>query len=213
MNNEISAEIAEFDGFDLDPTRVGYAALAESAQDFYATDGFNVVAKSDMLGVPHIITGVRFQHPSKGRGELENRRGFVTVECTVADTRTLEKEISRGRIPGVGDMIALPFDPEERLVYNDGGTGIRRQLVKMLDAFGVITVGNTDDPRRFDLAYTAWESCDQMVESGELDGEAIYVPYITRNHKGTQLVIKVQRGLYASDFSNEYGEATTYYLR
>ena len=188
----------------------------------YFIDGLTIVDKPDLLGIPHAITAVRFQR-AEMRGAVGHKvlRDWISVEATVAPRETLEAEFQRGRIPNVASIDALPFKPAERIVYNDGSTGVRRQFVALLDNAGLITVGGTstsDDrrlDRRFDTAWPDWEDAgDQWAVSGQDDDQNdVKVPAFTRNHTGGQFLIVCRRGLRVSNYEYDGTETQTYYLQ
>lgn len=167
----------------------------------YTTLGFTPLEKEEMKGVPHIITRVTYWVPKK------DQRGFVSVEATIAGPTHLESAHKRGWISEGQTNV----EPNERVVYNDGGTGIRRQLTKMFHELGLLNVGGSadDGDARFDRAWPEWESFSQSREQGEHT-----VPSFDTNHNGNPLIIKQLRGLHVSEYSNEYSdEGVTWYLR
>lgn len=198
---DASDEIALFD------TDATYAELL-AQEESYKPEGFTLTDKKDLLGVPHIITRVTYWTPPKDPKQM----GMVSVEAVVGDIPSLMRAIERKHVPHVDEMRQLQVDPEERIVYNDGSTGVRRQLTQMFQAFGIIDVGGSpeDGDARFDRRWTDWDSFSQTRPQGD----DIEVPSIGMNHKGRPLVIKVLRGLYVSEYSNDYtDEGRTYYVK
>lgn len=206
---------------DLDLASASFTDLIADGLSF-TIDGVSLVDKRNLLGVPHIITAITWQRikpeviaAAKKRND-DPPRGFVSIEATIASGELLDRAVKRGHCPNVSDVAGLLVDPNERVVYNDGSTGIRRQCAKLLHTAGMIRVATeiTTD-RGFDVPWTAWEwHGDQLVEHGsDDDGEAIYVPKHTRDRNGKQLTIFVPRGLAVSAYDNDYGEAETFYLR
>jgi hypothetical protein len=184
--------------------------------DNHIIDGFTEVAKSELIGVPHAITGLTFWYPKKNvDGTMQ--RGFVAVECTVGSVRMLEAALAREWIPGKSKIDELIFSPNERILYNDGSTGIRRQLVEILETAHLIDVGHRDieDKSRLDKSWLEWESFTQTTTQGtDAHGEPVIVPSFKTNPNGAPLVIIVPRGLMVSNYTNDYtDEGTTYYLR
>lgn len=171
----------------------------------YVLDGFSELDKAELLGVPHIITGVTYWLPKP------KQRGFIAVEATIASPHILGEAVRRGWIKGVTDMATLRFSPNERIVYNDGGTGVRRQITKQLQKHGLIDVGHADmDDTRFDLPWTQWNSFSESREQGDKG----LVPSLEHNHVGDPLIIFAMRGLSVSEYSNEHtDEGKTYYIR
>lgn len=192
---------------DADVMSISYDQLLNSGE-FYAVPGYGLVEdKMLLLGVPHVIIGVTYQMPTPARP-----RGYVSLRGIVGNESKLEEAKRRRWIPNGGD---IPFNPEERIVYNDGSTGIRRQVTEMLDKWGMIKVGHEEGfeatdhfPTRFDLPWEEWERFDQV----EVQGENM-VPGFTRNHNGNLFALHVMRGLRVSEYSNDKADdAKTFYL-
>lgn len=214
--------LSTFDGATIDVSQATYGELTvDGAADMYVISGVALVDKALLIGVPHVITSVTYQAippaPTSGPRKGEKVRGFVSIEATVADEPTLARAIQRHQMPGIAKNDQCPFDPNERIVYNDGGTGIRRSLTAMFDRIGLIKVGGDTDPekdpngRRFDTAWDEWDSAgDQLRFMSEEIGS---VPHITKNPTGGPLLISCRRGLRVSQYDVEgLGEAETYYF-
>lgn len=171
--------------------------------DQYRIPGWDLVDNKDhLMGVPFFIVGVTFQMPVADKGRPAGSRDYVSCRAIVGDAEMLAEADERGWIPG-----KLAFKPEERILFNDGSTGIRRDIVKILDSSGLIVVGNLDNPNRYDLPWTEWDSFSQSAQQGEN-----VVPEFSTNHRGNLFCIKARRGVRKSEYSNEYGDAVTYYL-
>lgn len=202
---------------DTDSLNHGQWSIAELADldSSISVVGFTPVAKEEMIGVPHFITRATYWTPRENRdGTLQ--RGFVSVEATVGSADMLASAIRRKWIPGIERLEELRLEPEEQIVYNDGGTGIRRQLTEMFDHLGVIRV--TDQPTTkgdrsiYDRPWPEWHAISQLRMQGEHKVPSIgAMP--TKNGKLQPLVIKVMRGLSRSDYDSDFGDATTFYLR
>lgn len=139
--------------------------FAELVAGTSVVEGRTLRDKSDLIGVPHIITAVSFRPV-----DAKNARDFVSVEAT-----------------DVNDLA---------IVYNDGSTGIRRQIVAYLQAHGQLSRDmNPDD-----------------VVSGIKGamGESVTFEF---SNDGTGIpTLAAPRGLRVSDYESEYGPAKTYYL-
>lgn len=149
--------------------------------------------KARLLGVPHIITRATY------RPGIEEK-DYVSLEAVVADAGTLEYEIKRGRIANVSSLAELAVEPEERIVYNDGSTGIRRQFTHLLHNLGLIEVPNVgQDLAVFDTPYFDWQTITQVgLMNGDNEGEKIEVPDFTLSPSGAPLAIVVGHGLRVS---------------
>lgn len=198
----------------LDVNTARYTDLLE-AQSFFAVESLGLIDTDVLDGVPFIITGITFQRIVIAKDPSKQQRGYVSVEATIADERTLARCIGRGQIKTATEVAGLLFDPNERVIFNDGGTGIRRQLCMLLDRAELIRVGGDEtDERRFDVPWTEFENVgEQWKASGTDDNdEPVMLPYITSDKFGSPLLIRVPRGTHSSKYNNEFGEGTTWYL-
>lgn len=160
--------------------------------------------KGRLVGVPHVITRVTYRPGITTPEGLA--KDYVSVEAIVADAETLHYALSRGWIPGgeKGDLSTVPVSPEEHIVYNDGSTGVRRQLTNILHNVGLLEVPNVDqDMAVFDAPYWEWNGFAQTgLMNGEADDEKIEVPDFSQGATGAQLAIFVEHGLRISVFPN-----------
>lgn len=148
--------------------------------------------KNLLLGVPHVITRVTY------RPGIDDK-DYVSVEATLGDYAALSHAVLRKWIPNVATVDDLVFDPEERIVYNDGSTGIRRQLTMILHNAGIINVGPVEDGFSYDRPYTEWESFNQVGKMNNESGDdKIEVPDIQHNGNDAPLAIFAMRGLRVS---------------
>lgn len=182
------------------PAQDSWDDLARGADEILGHD----LAKDEILdsleNVPFMITRVIFREADAG-----HRESYVTCECVIAPANILAKR----RV----NMQALPFDPGDHVVFNDGSTGIYRQVVAYLHAKGFIAL---PDPVRitgegarwnekesrmeyecsYDLPPDAW----QNIHAGDLrfteNGRAIYVADVR---------LFAKRGIRISDgYSNDW---------
>lgn len=197
---------------DTDYAMMSYDEL--NAMETIRVSGFTIVSKDELLGVPHIATKVTYWQP------LEGRFGFVSVEATIASPDVLTRAIRRGWVPNVSTPDDFILEPSERVVYNDGGTGIRRQLTELFHGVNVIDVGKPDveDGTRFDTPWPEWESfTETRVQSAEI-GEVPCVskiPTTDEKWKGgyKPFILRVDRGLSVSEYANAYtDDGRTFYL-
>lgn len=192
-------------------------------EETYSVIGYNLIPKNFLIGVPHIITGIRFQDVTRASGKQEQQRGYVTVEAVVGTEAMLYQQVSLGRVShymgkrvyeNPSSVEELKVSPEERIVYNDGSTGVRRQAVHLLNTYGFISVDGAphgeQDPI-LDIPFFEWK--DQGTQLAIQGDET--VPYIVRSKDGKQpFILKALRGLRCSDYDNPAlpGDAAeTYY--
>jgi len=193
---------------ELDYANMSYTDLL--AMDSLRVEGFAIVEKADLLGVPHIITRVTYWRPNKGQ------LGMVSVEATIADEATLKSAVDRGWVPDKETVDALKVKANERIVYNDGSTGIRRQLTSLFVQQGLVQLGkhseeDRENGRAFDQPWTEWQSFNEWRRQSEEVGN---VPSFSRLLDNRPLILRADRGLSVSSYSNEYtDEGETYYLR
>jgi hypothetical protein len=194
---------APLDGFGYADGVLDFDALNATGET-YSIEGYTLIEdKIELIGVPHMITGVTYQVPKPGQ------RGFCSVEAVIGNAEMLSQLTALGRIPG-----KLTVSPGELIVYNDGSTGVRRQLTQQFQQLGMLNVGipDSEGDKRFDIPWTEWAEFSQSKKQGD-GADATEVPYFNKNHVGRQLAIKAFRGLRASEYSNEYSDdAVTFYL-
>lgn len=192
--------------------------------------GADIVPKLHLLGIPLVIVGVRFQAVMRTE---RGWRDFLTLDTFIADRQTIQEQIDKGRVmKSVGrdaeahtNIDDLPVKPTQRILINDGSTGVRRQVVSLLDSLGLIRVGHEDEytgrdaNRRFDLAWTQWEDAfpaRDIVGTSWFNAEDTEIPDFRSFSDGRPLIVGAPRGLTGSTYPNEYapsGFATTYYVR
>jgi hypothetical protein len=193
-----SAELATFDRateFALyDPDLDFRKIIAEAGPDAYFTKGFRLVEKADLIGVPHAIVAATYR---EGHTRNGTRGDYVSLEAIVADSDTLKSPPVAGQLPS-----PLTVFPNEPVIYNDSGTGIRRDITEHLHNSGVIDVGPAiEDFNRFDKQYQLWTSGAEYV----IDGLSVYPD-------GSKFRYIAVRGLRVSEYEYEGGDAETYYF-
>lgn len=163
--------------------------------------------KLRLVGVPHIITEVVYH------SELKFAKGYVTISGFIAPQSQLEYAIARGWIPEINSVSEMLFRPNEAIKYNDGSTGIRRQITGVLHNLGLIDVGPVESLEDFDRSWDEWES---FTQAGQENGDTVKgvvqkidIPHITRGKDGRPLAIFVHHGLRAS-YMDEYGTNVFY---
>jgi hypothetical protein len=169
--------------------------------------------KWGLLGIPFIVLSVHFQSPTETRP-----RGYVTLETVIAPKDVIEQQIKYGRVPmGLEADAFASFDawhdrwgiePGAPLLFNDGSTGIRREIVEMLHLSGLINVGFSPTERKdegrfvFDRPFTEWADSGSLVQVGS--GETARMePHFDNAGKA---FIKVHRGLRVSKKDEESKE-------
>jgi hypothetical protein len=184
-----AAEFALYDP-DLDFRKI----IAEAGPDAYFTKGFRLVDKADLIGVPHAIVAVTYR---EGHTRNGTRGDYVSIEAVVADSDTLKSPPVAGQLPN-----PLTVFPNEPVIYNDSGTGVRRAITEHLQSIGAIDVGPAiKDFSPYDKQYQLWaHGADRVI-----DGYSV-------NPDGTKFRYIAVRGLRVSEYEYEGGDAETYYF-
>lgn len=206
VNNRTGTELSTYrDMFDPD---LAFSKLASEVKAGYIARGFKLLTTKDdgpgkdaLIHVPHMIIGLTYR-PSFLLPGTKIKGDYVSCESVVADREMFA-------LPQVRALLGKGYDtlavfPNETVVYNDGGTGIRRELTKTLHLNHVIDVGgdyNKDGERIYDRPCELWASGAELAMSGivaDADGEPFRYFAI--------------RGLRRSDYEYEGQDATTYYF-
>lgn len=111
-----------------------WASLVDSADEILGYDLARDETADDLVGVPFLITRVTFR-PGVMRGKV--RQAYVSCEVRVSPRLDLTQVNSRresSRLPRIADLDTLAFGPDTHVVFNDGSTGVYRQVVKYLAA-------------------------------------------------------------------------------
>jgi hypothetical protein len=171
----------------------------------YIHMGYTLVEKSMLIGVPMVVLGVTFRQGIPKNGKDGD---YVSVEAICGGRTDLNRNIRLGMLDG--DNLAI--DPNEPVVFNDGSTGARRQLVEVLHDSGIINVGPTPEESeglksRFDRPYQWW--LNENVNAEETDTSLGFHVMTT----GEPLRFLFRNGLRASEYEWTPGQlATTYYF-
>lgn len=126
-----------------------------------------------------------------------NEQDFVTCEAIIAPMKVLKELEGKGRIPSVNNLSVYPG---EHVVFNDSGTGIRRQITRYLYLRGFIGLPEPiiEDGRSgessFDKPHTEWT----------FGAEAAL--------KGLNVRISCPRGIKPSQYDIGFGDSETRYL-
>lgn len=198
------SDLAEADGGELSAMRglydpdLDFRKLALEAQ--YFSRGFRLVNKDELLGVPFVVINFTYR---PGFTVAGIQGDYVSCECVVADAATLGSPQVRHQIGGR----ELTVYPNEAVVFNDGGTGVRRYLTELLIDMGIADVGLPlkNDKSAADKPYSMWADGADRAETG-----------ITADSNGNAFRFIAMRGLRKSEYEipEQYGkgDACTYYF-
>lgn len=161
------------------------------------------LAKDDLLdaleNVPFVITRVVFRKGVVKNGE---QAAYASCEIVVAPEEVLKKR----RV----NLDNLPFEPGSQVIFNDGSTGIYRQIVAYLAATGRISIPGTLPEQgaygesRYDVPPTEWEHFHAGTVTFDGDGFPCYT---------IDVRLSCPRGLRLSEYTNDYnpsGSKTRY---
>lgn len=172
----------------------------ELARDDYQTG---------LIGVDLIITRVSFR---AGVVESGTQRAYVSCESVISPVISLQRvNIAReaSEMPPVNSLDDLPFEPGAHVVFNDGSTGIYRDVVKTLylqHYIGLnepITEGGARGASSFDAAPAEWASVATGNRHEDDDGFVTYESNVR---------IRCRRGLRYSKYDWNGQGAHTWYL-
>lgn len=163
------------------------------------------LAKDELLdalvGVPFVITRLVFR---KGILRSNGVQGaYVSCEAVIAPKDVLVKR----RV----DLNTLPFDPGASVVFNDGSTGMYRQILGYLVARGMVEVPDTlpeagsYGETRYDIPPNGWSAVNAGEVQFEPDGWANY---------SVNIRLACPRGIRLSEYENDFnpnGSKTRYF--
>lgn len=154
-------------------------------------------AADKLIGVPLIIYRVTYRDGIQRQG-VKWRDDYVSCEAVIAPMDVLEERARRGRL----NLQEISVDADEHIVFNDGSTGIYRQVTQYLAVKNLIelpsplvTVGGKGESS-YDLPRSQWVAGADAATAGI--SVRLYCP----------------RGLRYSEYTNDYapdGSKTRYF--
>jgi len=185
------------------PGMESWEDLRQGADQVQGSDLAKDALLDALSGVPFLIYRLTTRPGIVRRTKSGDIKQFDYVSCEIvlAD----ETEMKRRRI----DLANLPFSPGDQVVFNDGSTGIWRQVVAYLHARGFIVLpeGPTGGPTGesiYDLPVTDWTDIKHGELQYDVQGNAIYIADVR---------LLCPRGLRISEYTNEFnpdGSKTRY---
>jgi hypothetical protein len=176
-----------------------WQTLIDQSDEILGYDLARDETADDLIGVPFAITRVRF-HPGIIRNKVQ--AAFVSCETRIAPTLDLRlinpRRVSSGlsRLTTLDD---LAFGPDSHVLFNDGSTGVYRQIVKYLLMKEYIKLplplieGGPSGESSFDIPPSGWASID---EGEEIPGD-VFTGYVA------DIRLYCPRGLRLSTYENE----------
>lgn len=195
-----------------------YAELVSRAA---VVEGHDLTDQEALIGVPFIITALTYRdgiprRETRDGKKVEIRTNYVTLEIVVGTQLDLNVALSRKRITKDQYERLTPLEP---LVFNDGSTGICRQVTAYLHKSGVITVpegpeGGPAGESRYDTYRANWIS--SIVPSiVPLTDDLDHVPPVRFDLSDPETIARplvCPRGLRRSDYDAAGQQSTTFYL-
>lgn len=167
-------------------------------ESHYFSKGFRLVDKEALIGIPFVIIGITYREGFP-RGESKKPGDYVSVECVVADKDTMNSPVVRSQIPDPNNVTVYP---NESVVFNDSGTGVRRTLTALLSDMGIVDVGTVKkDENGYDKPFQSWADGAERATTG-----------VIADPDGEKFRYVAMRGLRKSDYESPYGPATTFYI-
>src|SRR5882762_4135539 len=111
-----------------------WETLVSTADEILGYDLAAGEVADDLVGIPFALTAVTFR-PGVMRGKT--RQAYVSVEVRIAnklDLRLINTRRESSRLARIPGLETLAFGPDSHVVFNDGSTGVYRQMVKYLHA-------------------------------------------------------------------------------
>ena len=189
-----------------------YARLAETAAEVQGHDLID--DKAALLGMPFIVTGVTYRDglprkAAQGNKLVDAPTNYVSLEIMLGDSLALNRALERGKIT-IEQRRA--YDPCERLVINDGSTGIYRQITAFLVAARAFEVGDGQEggaagESRYDRYRAEWSA---VIEPFSED-DKMTVHFDLVNNPAL-VTLRCPRGLRRSDYDAAGQQSTTFYL-
>jgi hypothetical protein len=158
----------------------------------------------DLVGVPFMLTRVQFR---PGVLREKERQSYVSCEARIApalDLRLINTRREGSRLQRISDLDMLAFGPDSHVVFNDGSTGVYRQLVKYLFSRKYITLSEpvieagSYGETSFDLPPGRWTAINQGATFPIGEGKDVFTGYVA------DILLYCPRGLRLSLYENDY---------
>ena len=187
-----------------------WETIMQTADEVLGFDLAKDEAADDLVGVPFVMTHVVFR-----RGITRDKQVQAYVSCEVRlapsfDLRMINIRREGSELPRLSSLEGLPFGPDTHVVFNDGSTGIYRQVVQYLWRKRFITLaepvieGGGYGESSFDQPPGKWAGIAQGEPSETDDGFTAYA---------ANILLLCPRGLRLSLYNNQYnpdGSKTRY---
>jgi hypothetical protein len=168
----------------IPPAETEWARFNADADEVAGEDWLTGDASDLLINVPHVIYHVVYRDGTQRKG-VAYRDDYVSLSVLTAPVDVMKKRIPRGLDP------LNSAGPDEYLGYNDGSTGVYRQITEYLAAKGHITLPDGEakggkGESVYDLPRSQWLA-------GAEDAT-----------EGFDIRLRCPRGLRISEYDNEY---------
>jgi hypothetical protein len=205
----MASDVATVNAYPVYQPGEDWETLKGGADEILGYDLAKDEGTDDLVGVPFLITAVHFR-PGLLIGK--ERQAYVSCEIRVAPELNLRLINSRregSNLPAFTSLDTLAFGPDSHVVFNDGSTGVYRQIVKYLATKGFITLA---DPiveagaygeSSFDGPPHKWAG----IRIGDAPNDDGFVYY------NSPIRLFCPRGLRLSQYEHsEFGQSQTRYI-
>lgn len=177
-----------------------WQTLIDGADEIIGYDLARDETADDLVGVPFAIVGTTFR---AGVLREKERQAYVSCEVRIApnlDLRLINTRREGSRLTRIADLDALAFGPDSHVVFNDGSTGVYRQVVKYLAMKGFIELespiveAGSYGESSFDQPPNRWAS----IRAGNTDDQDGFMGY------AAAIRLYCPRGLRLSLYENDY---------
>lgn len=194
----------------VDALKSGTVSFRDFTDEFvdFVDSGGALIDPAVLEGVPFGILKLTYREGYTRAIKGQNFKGdYVSMEILVADEKALNES-------GV-DWKNRGIKPLDVRILNDGGTGIRRQMTRLLHMRSYATVTNATDQEiketgklgesDFDIPFSLWYEVHKGEKYKANDESNVYEVTMDR-------MVVANRGTRGSEYENENGKNKTWYL-
>jgi hypothetical protein len=176
-------------------------SLVDNADEVLGYDLARDETADDLVGVPFLVTRLVFR---PGVLRDKERQAYVSCEVRIApqlDIRLINSRRVSSRLTQLANLDALAFGPDSHVVFNDGSTGVYRQVVKYLYMKGFISLATpvieagSYGESSFDQPPSRWTATAHGERTQDADNFTAYTADIR---------MYCPRGLRLSLYENDY---------
>jgi hypothetical protein len=174
-----------------------YAELVATAA---VMPGGELIAGDHLIGVPFVVTAMTFRSGDFMDAATKQYGSYVSVEIMTGDEKAFARALKRNRI-----TVECPVEPEEMLVFNEGGTGVYRQCVATWEDAGYMTLDEDvtsikegkRGESRYDVPLRHWiiPGTSPVNDYFDSEGNPVF---------SAPIRLSCPRGLRVSEYENEY---------